>query len=188
MAPGCDIGHHEITTASVEKTDNARGRRERREASLLLRAPAASRDRRPRPTDYFFVTFAAFAAFGRLAGFAALAFRARVVGAAVLRVARSFKLVVRLARPLALRVDLREGFAVPLSSSAAPPFFATRLEALRAAVDLPPALRSVALTPGLDVSTGSSRRGRGARFGLGGFAPRCVFARERSALVLMRRD
>ena len=187
MAPGCDIGHHEITTASVEKTDNARGRRERREASLLLRAPAASRDRRPRPTDYFFVTFAAFAAFGRLAGFAALAFRARVVGAAVLRVARSFKLVVRLARPLALRVDLREGFAVRSLRARRRPF-ATRLEALRAAIDLPPALRSVALTPGLDVSTGSSPRGRGARFGFGGFASRCVFARERSALVLMRRD
>ncbi len=135
-----------------------------------------------------FVALVAFVAadFGRLAGFADLALWARVAGAAVFRVARSFRLVVRLARPLALRVDLREGFPVSLSSRAAPPFFATRFEELRAAVDLPPAFRSVALTPGLDVSTGSSRRGLGARFGFGGFASRCVFARERSALVLMQ--
>lgn len=115
--------------------------------------------------------------------FAACAFRARVVGDRASRVARSFRLVVRFARPVLLRVDFREGRPVAESSRAAPVFFATRLEVLRVAVDFLPTLRSVALVRGFAVSTGVSRRGLAARFGFGGRALRAAAARACSAFV-----
>lgn len=108
---------------------------------------------------------------------------ARADADVVLRTARSCWLVVRLVRSELLRVDLREGLPAGASSSAAPPRRpARRLRVVRRA-----ALRSVALTPGFDVSTTRSRRRRLGRFGFGGFAARCCCFRNACALVAMSR-
>jgi len=60
-----------------------------------------------------------------------------------------------------LRVERREGFPFESSSTYAA-FFAACTDSFR------PLLRSVALTPGCAVSTGTSRRGRGGLFGFFG--------------------
>lgn len=115
----------------------------------------------------------------------AIAFLARVLGADAFRTALRFKLAVRLAPPVLFRVDFRLGLPVAESSNAAPPFFAARFEALRAAVELPPAVRCVALTPGFAVSTSMSRRGLDFFLGFGGFAARAAFALNTSDRVAM---
>jgi len=78
--------------------------------------------------------------------------------------------------PLLARVDFRDGVPVAEFSRLAPPFFSDRLDLFLEAVDPLPALRSVALTPGLAVSIGTSLRGRAGRFGRGGLAARCCLA------------
>ena len=81
------------------------------------------------------------------------------------------------------RVDFREGLVCE-SSRRGPPFLAALFDALRFAVAPLPAFLSVSLTPGLDVSTSRSLRGRAAFFGF--FGPlRSVAARANSALVAM---
>jgi hypothetical protein len=65
-------------------------------------------------------------------------------------------------RFVALRVDLREGRPAETSSANAA-FLPAAIEGARL-----PRLRSVALTPGWEVSTGASRRGRGGVFGFFG--------------------
>jgi hypothetical protein len=88
---------------------------------------------------------------------------ARALGERAFRIARSFRFVVRLDRDVDLRVDFRDGRPFAALSNAAPPFLAARVDRLREPVPLPsPAFRSVALTPGRAVSTGTSRRGRDA--------------------------
>jgi hypothetical protein len=88
----------------------------------------------------------------------------------VSRIALRWRFEVRLTRPEAFRVDFREGFPVAESSSTAPPLRAVRFETFLVPLLPPPTFRSLALTPGWDVSTGKSRRGRGGRF----FAPLTV--------------
>lgn len=83
------------------------------------------------------------------------------------------RLVDRFSRPSLRRVDLREGLPVAESSRRAPPFLRARFDMFLLAVAPLPALRSLALTPGLDVSTGTSLRGRRGFLGLGGAASRC---------------
>ncbi|MCC6644847.1 MAG: hypothetical protein IT374_04660 [Polyangiaceae bacterium] len=114
-----------------------------------------------------------------------MAFVAFVLADVALRVALRRRLDVRLTPPVLLRVDLRDGFPVAESSSFAPPFFAARFETFRVPLWPSPALRSEALTPGSDVSTGSSRRGRGALLGFGGLASFSCCALKRSAFVDM---
>jgi hypothetical protein len=92
-------------------------------------------------------------------------------------------LLVLFARPFDRRVDLRDAFPEELSRPA-PPFFAARGEVLRFEESAALTLRSVALTPGLDVSTTGSRRGRFGAFAF--FGPdRCTRAWNRSAFVGM---
>lgn len=79
------------------------------------------------------------------------------------------------------RVDLRDGRARE-SSSMYDAFFAAALDMFRAAVEPPPAFRSVALTPGWAVSTGRSRRRRSGRFGRFGANRSCWYLNS-SALV-----
>ncbi len=101
----------------------------------------------------------------------------------VFRRALSWRLAVLLMCPWLLRVDLRDGVPDAEFSSFAPPFFSARADRFLSAVAPRPTRRSVALTPGCAVSTGKSRRGRGARFGLGGFAFRSCCIRKRSAFL-----
>lgn len=63
------------------------------------------------------------------------------------------------------RVDLRDGFPVAESSRAAVARVVDRFT-LRAAVEAPPAFRSVALTPGCDVSTAFGHASVRARLAL----------------------
>jgi hypothetical protein len=103
----------------------------------------------------------------------AFAFVLRVLGDDAFRIAFRWRFDVRLIRPDAFRVDFREGFPVAESSRRAPPFRAARFETFLEPLLPPPALRSVALTPGAAVSTGTSRRARAGRLFFGGFALRC---------------
>lgn len=84
------------------------------------------------------------------------------------------------------RVDLRDG-VVAESSSITSAFRAARLPTFRAAVFFLPAFRSVALTPGAAVSTGTSLRGRAFFFFLAGARRRALSiissALNRCALV-----
>jgi hypothetical protein len=66
-------------------------------------------------------------------------------------------------RLTAFRVDLRDGFPAEVSKAYAA-FFPALPDAFRGT----PALRSVALTPGSDVSMEESRRTRGGLFGFFG--------------------
>ena len=81
-----------------------------------------------------------------------LALVAARLGEAVTTFARRPCFEPALARLALARVDLREGRPVAESSSAAVARDVERFT-LRAAVEAPPALRSLALTPGWDVST-----------------------------------
>lgn len=110
---------------------------------------------------------------------------ALAVGEWALRTARDCRLVVRFTRPWLPRVDLREGLPVAESSSRAPPFSWARLDRLRSAVLPFPALRSEALTPGFEVSTGAFLGARRGCLGLGGWAARCCSALKICALVAM---
>jgi hypothetical protein len=83
--------------------------------------------------------------------------------------ARRARLLSRFERPVLRRVDLRDGRPDLESSSVAPPLRPARIERLRAAVEPWPAFRRVALTPGIAVSTKTSRRGGAGRFAF--FAP-----------------
>lgn len=112
----------------------------------------------------------------------AAARRARAFGEVVLRVARRARLLSGFERLALFRVDLRDGRVRAESSSAAPALRPVFFERFRAAVDVPPALRSVALTPGFDVSTGSSRRALGGLLAF--FGPeRCFLLRNTCAFV-----
>jgi hypothetical protein len=113
------------------------------------------------------------------------AFTARALGEWMARTALCCRFADRFNRPVLPRVDLREGLPVAESSSRAPPFFAALFDRFLDAVLPLPALRSVALTPGLDVSTTSSRRGRRGSLGFGGLASRCCCERNLCALVAM---
>lgn len=108
---------------------------------------------------------------------------ARAAGELTLRVSRRARLVAALTRPVLLRVDLREGLPVCESSMRAPPLRAARFDAFRSAVWPAPTLRSLALTPTLEVSIASGLRGLRARLGFAGFALRCCSALNCSALV-----
>ncbi len=94
--------------------------------------------------------------------------RARAFGERTRRFCRRVRLLLGLERLAERRVDLRDGCSLESSSATAAlvePFFFR----LRAALEPAPALRSVALTPGRDVSTPTSRRGFGGCFGRLGF-------------------
>jgi hypothetical protein len=83
----------------------------------------------------------------------ACAFCARVLGLDALRMAFRWRFEARLIRPELPRVDLRDGRPSGVPSSAAPPFLPARFDSLRDPLGPTAALRSVALTPGLAVST-----------------------------------
>lgn len=79
-------------------------------------------------------------------------------------------------RPALLRVDLREGVAVPEISSAGPPLLLERLDKLRCAVPSP-------LTPAVAAPTARSMLCALAFFGFAWLLLTCCSARYRSALV-----
>lgn len=122
----------------------------------------------------------------KLAFPAAFALLARVFEADALRTARARRFVVILAPPTLPRVDLRDGVPVFESSSRAPPLAAARFDLLRPAVLPPPTFLSLALTPGSEVSTTVSRRGRAGLLAFGGRALRICWVLKTSALVAMR--
>lgn len=109
----------------------------------------------------------------------ALALLAFAFADVVSRTARWRRFDVRLTLPSLLRVDFLDGFPVAESSSLAPPLAAARLDTFRVPLRPPPTLRSLALTPGRDVSTSSSRRRFFGCFGLAGFASFCCCALNR---------
>jgi hypothetical protein len=86
-------------------------------------------------------------------------------------------------RPALLRVDLRDGLPFADTSRAAPPRRPARFETLRAPLVPVAPRRSVALTPGSDVSTRASPRGGRDSFGRDGFALRSCSLRNRWAFV-----
>lgn len=105
-----------------------------------------------------------------------------------MRIARRVRFELRLIRPALLRPDFRDAFPVSESSKRAPPFRSARIERFRDPLRPAPTLRSVALTPGSDVSVGKSRLGRRGCLGFGGFAFRCCSVLKRCALVAMARN
>ena len=81
-----------------------------------------------------------------------------------------------LVRPALLRVDLREGFALPEISSAGPPLLLDRLDRLCCAVPTP-------LTPAVAAPTERSMLCALTFFGFARLLLTCCSARYRSALV-----
>ena len=124
-----------------------------------------------------------FRALGAPSHLLTLALVARVLDDEAFLIARRCRFEVRLARPALLRVDFRDGLPVAESSRRAPPFLSARFDAFRVPLLPEPARRSVALTPGREVSTNSSRLRRRGDFGLGGRASRCCCALKAWALV-----
>jgi hypothetical protein len=91
-----------------------------------------------------------------------------VLADVALRVAFSRRLEVRLTRPELLRVDSRDGLPVAESSSFAPPCLAARFEMSRGGAVTIAGLPVGGAHAQQGVSTGSSRRGLGARLGSAG--------------------
>ena len=92
------------------------------------------------------------------------------------RVWRRVSSVADLVRPALLRVDLREGVALPEISSAGPPLLLERLDRLRGAVPSP-------LTPAVAAPTVRSMLCAFTFFGFAWLLLTCCSARYRSALV-----
>lgn len=103
---------------------------------------------------------------------------ARAFGEVMRRVWRRVSSVADLMRPALLRVDLREGFALPEISSAGPPLLLDRLDRLCCAVPSP-------LTPAVAAPTARSMLCALAFFGFARLLLTCCSARYRSALVAM---
>ena len=104
---------------------------------------------------------------------------ARAFGEVMRRVWRRVSSVADLMRPALLRVDLREGLALPEISSAGPPLLLERLDRLRCAVPSP-------LTPAVAAPTARSMLCGLAFFGFAWLLLTCCSARYRSALVAIR--
>ena len=104
---------------------------------------------------------------------------ARAFGEVTRRVWRRVSSVADLMRPALLRVDLREGVALPEISSAGPPLLLERLDKLRCAVPSP-------LTPAVAAPTVRSMLCALAFFGFAWLLLTCCSARYRSALVAMK--
>jgi hypothetical protein len=114
-------------------------------------------------------------------------FAARDWGDEALRIARRCRLESLFTRPALFRVDLRDGLPLRESSRSAPPLRSARRDTFLRPLRPPPTLRSVALTPGKEVSTVRSRRVARGFFARAGRAARCWATLNRSALVAMAR-
>ena len=101
---------------------------------------------------------------------------ARALGEVMRRVWRRVSSVADLIRPALLRVDLRDGVALPEISSAGPPLLFERLERLRCAVPSP-------LTPAVAAPTVRSMPRAFGFFDFAWLLLTCSSARYRSALV-----